>query len=952
MPCCIAVGTVVFIAAGAIFVTKTGIMRQIVAVASGIAIVWCAPARAGDQVQYGAAPEWVAATDLSKVPAADSPVVLLDRQVRLEGGTVIAYSDVAFRIENPDALTALGTIKIGWLPDKGDLRVHRLEIVRNGETIDLLAGGARYEVLRREQQLEQRSLDGVLTATLAVPGLKVGDVLRYSQTITLRDQALGDEVQELDSVLTGPDEIGFGRMVYSWPKGEDMHWRAGRTVTLPEPEERDGYNFLTVALPLAKQDELPEDAPARFTLAPLMQIGSFASWTDVSRTMAPHYDTTGAIARGSPLAAEVARIERQSSDPLSRAALALQLVQDEVSYLLNGMDGGNYLPQSPALTWERRYGDCKAKSLLLLAMLREMGIEADATLVRSSDGDALAELLPLPGAFDHVIVRAKIGGKDYWLDGTSGGTRLDTIDEVPDLRYALPLRPGGTDLVAVEQRRPTSLDRVLRLTYDYGAGIDMPALYDVEVEARGVLGARIRAQVAETDRRKRVEYAEEYLKPLVGDGYVYDAEVSYDEAAGIGRIKAKGLLYSPWDFERDSGKLEVDLPSSDFEFNPDRARAAWRALPYNVDGPLGLRDEITVVLPDAAGVYTLAGRGTLEEDVARVHISRSASLAGNRLRIVDEAVKLPGEIAPAEIAGEKARAARLRSGDPVLRASAAALRYFQHADADAARVAGLERTYAAIIEIAPDEAWRWGLRGSIREFYPDSEGALADYTKAIELEPTAERYASRAGLLRDMGRIDAAIEDAAVALELEPSLDHATALAKLNAERGTFDEALAVLDNFDLSGDDRLTLLKIKASVLGEAGRLDEGWDLLEEALSERPGDADVLDSQCWYMGNWSYALDRALETCDRAVRQSDYAVSPLDSRALVQYRLHKSDAALDDLRAALASDPGYGTSLYLRGVIRLEQGDAAGTQDIAQALRVSGSVGRLFSRFGIEPAS
>jgi tetratricopeptide (TPR) repeat protein/transglutaminase-like putative cysteine protease len=927
-------------------------MKQIIAVASGIAVVWCAPARAGEDVLYGAAPEWVVAAELPEASTPQSPLLLLDKQVRLEGGAVVAYSDVALRIESPDALTALGTIKLGWLPDKGDLRVHRLEIVRAGATIDLLADGVRYEVLRRERQLERRSLDGALTATLAVPGLKVGDVLRYSQTVSLRDQALGDKVQELDGLMTGPDKIGFGRMIYSWPEGEEMRWLAGPGVTLPEPERRGGYNVLTIPLPLPERAELPEDTPARFTMAPMIQIGSFAGWTDVSATMAPHYETAGTIARGGPLAAEVARIERQSNDPLVRAALALEVVQDQVSYLLNGMAGGNYLPQSPALTWELRYGDCKAKSLLLLAMLREMGIEADATLVRSSDGDMLAAMLPLPGAFDHVIVRARIDGKDYWLDGTGSGTRLDTIDEVPDVRYALPLRLEGADLAAVEQRRPTSLDRVLRVTYDYGAGIDMPAVYEVDIEARGIIGARIRAQVAETDRQKRIEYVEEYLKPLVGDGYVYDAEVAYDEAAGIGRIKAKGLLYSPWEFERDRGKLEVDLPSTDFEFNPDRARATWRALPYNVDGPLGLRDEITVVLPDAAEIYSLAGRGTLEEDVARVHVSRSASLAGNRLHIVDESVKLPGEIAPAEIAGEKARAARLRSGDPVLRASAEAARYWQHADAGTERLAGLERAYGAIIEVAPDEAWRWALRGGIREYYPDNEGALADYARAIELEPTAERYASRASLLRNMGRIDEAIEDAAIAFELDPTLDHATALANLDAERGAFDDALAVLDDFDLSGDDRITLLKTKASVLGEAGRLDEGWALLEEALAERPGDADVLDSQCWYMGNWSYALDRALETCDRAVRQSDYAVSPLDSRALVQYRLHKSDAALDDLRAALASDPGYGTSLYLRGVIRLEQGDAQGDQDIAQALRVWGSVGRLFSRFGIKPAS
>jgi hypothetical protein len=120
--------------------------------------------------------------------------------------------------------------------------------------------------------------------------------------------------------------------------------------------------------------------------------------------------------------------------------------------------------------------------------------------------------------------------------------------------------------------------------------------------------------------------------------------------------------------------------------------------------------------------------------------------------------------------------------------------------------------------------------------------------------------------------------------------------------------------------------------------------------LAERPGDPALLDAQCWYMGGWNYALDRAMETCDRAVRSADYGVSPLDSRALVQYRLRQTDGALDDLRAALTNEPGYGSSLYLRGVIRLEQGDREGREDIQRALRVWSGVGRLYRRFGIEP--
>jgi len=915
------------------------------------ALCCSAPALAGEEVLYGPQPAWVAPADLQAALGTGKSLVLYDKQVRLDHGTVTAFSDIAFRIDSPDALTNLGTLKLGWLPDKGDLIVHRLEIIRGGETIDLLAQGTRYEVLRRERDLERRSIDGALTATLAVPGLRVGDVLRYSQTTTKRDQALDDAVQSIDGLLAEPTPLGFGRMVVSWPDSEPMVWRVGPDVEPVEPVERDGFEYLTVPLPVAERQDLPQDAPARFMMAPLLQVGSFASWSDVARKMAPHFTTDDAIRPGGQIAAQVARIEHATRDPLERAGLALRLVQDQIGYLLNGMNGGNYLPQAPELTWERKYGDCKAKALLLLAMLRAMDIESEAVLVRSTQGDVVSELLPMPAAFDHMIVRAVIGGKEYWLDGTSAGTRLDTIGEVPHFRYALPLRPDGADLIAMQQRWPDAPDRITHVTYDYRAGLDMPVLYDADIEARGLFGAGLRPQASETDHDKTLAFASEYLTPLVGEAIVYDAHVTYDEETGVAHLTASGLMSSAWQFDRGKGTLAIDTPTTAFEFNPDRARPAWRSIPYEVDGPLGFREDIIVLLPEDASGYTLDGRGDLDEHIAGVHMTRTSHLVGNRLEIIDNSVKVPGEIPVAELSGEKAKAARLRSGDPVLRAPANTMRYWERAERDGPqRLARLEEAYAKIIALAPDEAWRWALRGNQREAHPDREGALADYARALELDPTAETYADRANLLFDMGRSDDALEDAQNAYDLEPNLDHAELLARVHAEHSDFDQALAVLDQLELTGDDRIEMLKTRADLLGQAGRLEEGWRVLDEALAERPGDPQLLDAQCWFMGGWNYALDRAMETCDRAVRSADYGVSPLDSRALVQYRLRQTDGALDDLKAALTNEPGYGSSLYLRGVIRLEQGDGEGREDIQRALRVWSGVGRLYRRFGIEP--
>jgi len=141
--------------------------------------------------------------------------------------------------------------------------------------------------------------------------------------------------------------------------------------------------------------------------------------------------------------------------------MALALVQEQIRYLFLGMDDGGYVPAAADLTWSRRFGDCKGKTALLLALLRELKVEAEPALVNLGGGDGMNERLPSVAAFNHVIVRATIDGQVYWLDGTRTGDRAG-IDELrpPPHRWALPVRARGAEL---EEIKVPPLDEPARL---------------------------------------------------------------------------------------------------------------------------------------------------------------------------------------------------------------------------------------------------------------------------------------------------------------------------------------------------------------------------------------------------------------------------------------------------------------------------------------------------------
>ena len=915
-----------------------------------LAVVAATPALAGEEVLYGDVPEWVGSVDVEAAIAADEDIVLYDRQIRMEDGVVTRYTDIAYDISNTQALQNNGTLQFSWLPDKGDLTIHRLELIREGEVIDLLEQGVEPEVIRRERELERRTVDGELTAVVAVPGMQVGDVLRMSTSTTLRDQALQDEMQAIEGVVAEPTRLGFGRMRILWPEGGDVSWGTMGDLETPEVIKAGGDNVVEIALPIEKPEEWPDDAPTRFTVGPALQFGTFQTWEEVSRVMAPHFTVEGKIAPDGEIAAEISRIMAATDVPIERAALALQSVQDEISYLANGMDGGNYLPQSPEETWELRFGDCKAKSLLLLAMLREMDIDADVVLVDSDMGDAVSVSLPVPAAFDHMIVRARIDGVDYWMDGTSSGARLDSMYEVPDFGYALPLTDAGSGLVKLEQRWPKVADRSYQITYDMRGGVDLPSLFEFEMVSRGIAGAQLRAVAVESNARDLLSHANSYFNRFV-DGVIYDAEYSYDVERGIGVAKIKGIAFDNFELERNIATLNAQGATTGWSFNPDRARSAWREIPYRVGGPYTAERKVTYLLPDEGRGAELKGVANIDTMAAGTKFFRQSQLSGATYAIDDRTSTIPGEIAAADIRAEKTAMRRLTSGDPKIKITDPTRSWELDDDDIAQRVGPYLAATDKLVEAFDDDSNMLYLRAAMAGMAREYEVALEDINKAIELGADAEALGVRSEIYANMGMIDEALADAERAFDLQGDIATATSLAGLMAIQGRGQEALDLIDSLGLSGDAAVDALTAWSELSGYAGQQEEAWYRLLEMAEERPDDTTVLNASCWMSGLWSYNLGEAAAICDKAVTLSGQSAAILDSRAHVKYRQGDFEGALADLDLVLTKEPGIAASRYLRGLIRIEQGDEkAGRLDILHAKRIAPTIEQVYKGYGLLP--
>ena len=374
------------------------------------------PAQNADTIERAPDPSWAVASDPMPVPEGAQGALFVRRQDTIAHLTKTgsrSYQNQIIRILQPQALQA-GNISITWNPAAGSAQIHSLRILRGSRVIDVLES-TEFEILRREDQLEQAMLTGQLTASLRVPDLRVGDDLEIAYSVPLHDPTI-KEISHGMLFLGETPPAGRFRLQLSWAEGQEPQIKM--TEELSAIAQKKGRK-LTVDIDNPSIISAPRDAPPRYSWARVIEFSDFEDWQAVSRGFHPLFDAASTLSAGSPLREEARFIAEDHNTKLAQAQAALKLVQQQVRYIYIGLNGGNYTPASADETWERRYGDCKGKTAMLLALLRELDIDAQAVLVANTmASDGHADRLPNPALFDHVLVRARIDGKTYWFDGT------------------------------------------------------------------------------------------------------------------------------------------------------------------------------------------------------------------------------------------------------------------------------------------------------------------------------------------------------------------------------------------------------------------------------------------------------------------------------------------------------------------------------------------------------
>jgi cellulose synthase operon protein C len=139
---------------------------------------------------------------------------------------------------------------------------------------------------------------------------------------------------------------------------------------------------------------------------------------------------------------KAAQIAETYHDPLDRVRAVYRFVLTSTHYVALEFGIYSYKPYPVADVYARRFGDCKDKASLMIAMLRAVGVPAEFALVRTHPLGSVVPGAASIALFNHAI--AYVPQFDLWLDGTADYYGLRELPLDDQGAMALTIDPHGT----------------------------------------------------------------------------------------------------------------------------------------------------------------------------------------------------------------------------------------------------------------------------------------------------------------------------------------------------------------------------------------------------------------------------------------------------------------------------------------------------------------------------
>ena len=363
-------------------------------------------------------------------------------------GNSVYQEYMVYKILSPAGAEQWNNLAIAWSPWRNQIPTMKARVI--------LADGKTYTLdpatIADSPASETDSTiysDGrILRAPL--PAISVGAVVETE--ITLKETLPFTGAGKLGrSFFQMSQPVQHFRLSLQAPKASHLQYRLDSLPNMkPSHSEHDLVDqWVFESGPVPAFEDIESGIPSDVSAFPVVTFSLGTSWQELAQAYAKIINEK---IEPSNLESLVERLIKGKTTREEKISAIVAYLNKEIRYTGIEFDQASIFPHTPTETLNRKFGDCKDKSTLLVAMLKAAGITANLALLNVTNQFDVTTELPGMDLFDHAIVYIP-GTPAIWTDATDADARLGQLPDADHGRMTLIVDTNTTSLTKVVAAR-------------------------------------------------------------------------------------------------------------------------------------------------------------------------------------------------------------------------------------------------------------------------------------------------------------------------------------------------------------------------------------------------------------------------------------------------------------------------------------------------------------------
>jgi hypothetical protein len=302
------------------------------------------------------------------------------------------------------------------VPGKSDVK---------GMTHNLEGGEVVKTKLTKESIFQEEVVEDLTVLRVFMPNVKVGTVIEieYSHFGPPFEWKFQDEipVKYSELYLQSNSYIDFSKNMYGYVAVKQVspeRWVAKDMPAMrPEPFTNSINNYVAKLEMDIRRIEIPG----------VLYKDYASDWNSIYNTLAESTRFGKELAKGGYLKSEAKRIMEFYQSPEQRIAQAHAFIKEQIKW--NGNER-LYASNDLNIVYKKdKIGNSADVNLSLIAMLRQMDINAQPVVLSTVDNGVLSFAVPCLSKLNYVVGYVKLGDKEYFLDATEPNLPVGMLPE-------------------------------------------------------------------------------------------------------------------------------------------------------------------------------------------------------------------------------------------------------------------------------------------------------------------------------------------------------------------------------------------------------------------------------------------------------------------------------------------------------------------------------------------